>query len=423
MPDIMQVSQGLMVIPVQRYFQIGFRGGQFSGEKLEWLLSKGFKIIVDLWEEDVKDDLYLLAVQEAVSLGKIEVVNIPVEIGTAPSAKQVQRLTEVVSDSVKKPIYLHCQEGNETVDTQNGSLNWNGKPVKNDQTDQLTNSPGFSSEGSKNSTSSLSAEQNEPLTINQLRFYGLEKLGHPLIVTIFYQLLLVLLMENHPAMEPPHLLRKGHLMPAILKAIVSLDHKNLLKGTKIVKYLLACMPLPSTFFLDGRELVIFYPVIVLQCRVLGGFIPTALTWEEEEADTLGQAGAGKKRLTGPRQKGGKETVFPLQLMHLKEGSDPYLPKIECYEHNHLITKVEGDEGDSSYTDWQYSILWCSWRLNGPSKCPMFAVYSNLPALIIPDDARSNVWVSFDGKRRQQLSRVDCSNIHESAPTPNYFEDI
>ncbi|EEC67829.1 hypothetical protein OsI_35420 [Oryza sativa Indica Group] len=58
-----------------------------------------------------------------------------------------------------------------------------------------------------------------------------------------------------------------------------------------------------------------------------------------------------------------------------QGSDPYLPKIECYEHNHLITKI-------------------------------------------PDDARSNVWVSFDGKRRQQLSRVDCSNIHESAPTPN-----
>ncbi len=22
-----------------------------------------------------------------------------------------------------------------------------------------------------------------------------------------------------------------------------------------------------------------------------------------------------------------------------QGSDPYLPKIECYEHNHLITKV------------------------------------------------------------------------------------
>uniref|UniRef100_A0A0E0DEI8 DSP-PTPase phosphatase fused to NAD+ Kinase domain-containing protein n=1 Tax=Oryza meridionalis TaxID=40149 RepID=A0A0E0DEI8_9ORYZ len=133
MPDMIQVSQGLMVIPVQRYFQIGFRGVQ-----LEWLLSKGFKIIVDLWEEDVKDDLYLSAVQEAVSLGKIEVVNIPVEIGTAPSAKQVQRFTEVVSDSVKKPIYLHCQEGNgngrtsmmvsrwkQCWATQNGSLNGN----------------------------------------------------------------------------------------------------------------------------------------------------------------------------------------------------------------------------------------------------------------------------------------------------------
>ncbi|EEC67830.1 hypothetical protein OsI_35421 [Oryza sativa Indica Group] len=101
-------------------------GGQFSGEKLEWLLSKGFKIIVDLWEEDVKDDLYLLAVQEAVSLGKIEVVNIPVEIGTAPSAKQVQRLTEVVSDSVKKPIYLHCQEGNVASGITNGKPSSNG---------------------------------------------------------------------------------------------------------------------------------------------------------------------------------------------------------------------------------------------------------------------------------------------------------
>jgi hypothetical protein len=57
---------------------------------------------------------------------------------------------------------------------------------------------------------------------------------------------------------------------------------------------------------------------VSSCTCKGGFIPTALSWEEEEADTLGQAGAGRKRLTGPRQKGGKETGFPLQLMHLKE---------------------------------------------------------------------------------------------------------
>ncbi|KAG8089554.1 hypothetical protein GUJ93_ZPchr0011g27374 [Zizania palustris] len=143
-----------------------WRGGQVSEEGLAWLLSKGFKTIVDLREEDVKDDLYLSAIQEAVSLGKIEVVNMPVEIGTAPCAEQVQRFTEIVSDSVKKPIYLHSQEGisrtsamvsrwkqyvtrAQRLATQNRSLNGNGKPVKNDQTDQLTNSPGFFSEANE----------------------------------------------------------------------------------------------------------------------------------------------------------------------------------------------------------------------------------------------------------------------------------
>ena len=67
-----------------------WRVGQVSEEGLEWLLAEGFRTIVDLREEDVKDDLYFSAVQEAISSGKMEVVNMPVEIGTAPSAKQVQ---------------------------------------------------------------------------------------------------------------------------------------------------------------------------------------------------------------------------------------------------------------------------------------------------------------------------------------------
>uniref|UniRef100_A0A0E0MD95 DSP-PTPase phosphatase fused to NAD+ Kinase domain-containing protein n=1 Tax=Oryza punctata TaxID=4537 RepID=A0A0E0MD95_ORYPU len=151
-----------MQVALASYLVPGEAQGQFSEEQPEWLLSKGFKIIVDLQEEDVKNDLYLSAVQEAV-------VNIPVEIGTAHSAEQVQRFAEIVFDSAKKPIYLHSQEGNgrtsvkvsrwkqhvtcaERLATQNGSLNGNGKPVKNDQTEQLTNSPVFSSEGSKNST-------------------------------------------------------------------------------------------------------------------------------------------------------------------------------------------------------------------------------------------------------------------------------
>ncbi|GJN28696.1 hypothetical protein PR202_gb16853 [Eleusine coracana subsp. coracana] len=88
-----------------------WRGGQVSEEGLSWLLEKGFRTIIDLREEDVKDNLYLSAMQEAVSSGKVEVVNLPVEIGTAPSAEQVQQFAALVSDATKKPIYLHSQEG------------------------------------------------------------------------------------------------------------------------------------------------------------------------------------------------------------------------------------------------------------------------------------------------------------------------
>ncbi|WVY89495.1 hypothetical protein V8G54_035009 [Vigna mungo] len=71
------------------------------------------------------------------------------------------------------------------------------------------------------------------------------------------------------------------------------------------------------------------------------------------------------------------------------GSNPYLSKIECYEHDRLITKVL-----------------------------LFEL------LDIPDDARSNAWVSFDGKRRQQLSRGDSVRISMSQhplPTVNKFD--
>lgn len=43
---------------------------------------------------------------------------------------------------------------------------------------------------------------------------------------------------------------------------------------------------------------------------------------------------------------------------------------------------------------------------------------------IPEDARSNAWVSFDGKRRQQLSRGDSVRISMSQhplPTVNKFD--
>ncbi|KAL6868212.1 hypothetical protein ACP4OV_015057 [Aristida adscensionis] len=142
-----------------------WRGGQVSEEGLAWLLEKGFRTIVDLREEDVKDDLYLSAVKEAVSSGKIEVVNMPVEIGTAPSAEQVQQFAALVSDDTKKPIYLHSQEGVcrtsamvsrwkqyvtrlERLAIQNRSLNGNVK--LHSQADQHIGGSGSFTNGSKN---------------------------------------------------------------------------------------------------------------------------------------------------------------------------------------------------------------------------------------------------------------------------------
>ncbi|CAO2152791.1 unnamed protein product [Urochloa humidicola] len=146
-----------------------WRGGLVSEEGLAWLLERGFKTIVDLREEDVKDDLYLSAVQEAVSSGKIEVVNMPVEIGTAPSAEQVQQFAALVSDAGKKPIYLHSKEGvsrtnamvsrwkqyvtrSERLTVQNLSINCNGKPLANNKTEQHTGSPSSSINGTTNGT-------------------------------------------------------------------------------------------------------------------------------------------------------------------------------------------------------------------------------------------------------------------------------
>lgn len=88
-----------------------WRGGQVTDEGLDWLIEKKFKTIVDLREEAVKDEYYLCARKQAVSCGKIEVWNLPVEVGTAPSMEQVEQFSLLVSDPNRKPIYLHSQEG------------------------------------------------------------------------------------------------------------------------------------------------------------------------------------------------------------------------------------------------------------------------------------------------------------------------
>ncbi|XP_014502196.1 NAD kinase 2, chloroplastic isoform X1 [Vigna radiata var. radiata] len=86
-------------------------GGQVTEEGLKWLLNKGYKTIIDLREEDVKDSFYQAAVYDAISSGSIELVRIPVKDGTAPTMEQVERFASYVSNCSKRPIYLHSKEG------------------------------------------------------------------------------------------------------------------------------------------------------------------------------------------------------------------------------------------------------------------------------------------------------------------------
>lgn len=88
-----------------------WRGGQVTEEGLKWLIDKGFRTIVDLRAESVKDNFYQAAIDDAVGSGKVELIKLPVEIGTAPSMEQVEKFASLVSDPSRRPLYLHSKEG------------------------------------------------------------------------------------------------------------------------------------------------------------------------------------------------------------------------------------------------------------------------------------------------------------------------
>ncbi|XP_059630651.1 NAD kinase 2, chloroplastic-like [Cornus florida] len=88
-----------------------WKGGQVTEEGLGWLMEKGFKTIVDLRGEIVKDNFYQAALDGANLSRKVELVKLPVEVGAVPSMEQVQKFAALVLDSTKKPIYLHSKEG------------------------------------------------------------------------------------------------------------------------------------------------------------------------------------------------------------------------------------------------------------------------------------------------------------------------
>lgn len=131
------------------------------------------------------------------------------------------------------------------------------------------------------------------------------------------------------------------------------------------------------------------------------------------------------------------------------GSNPYLCKIECYERNRLITKVQADgvivatpTGSTAYSTAAGGsmvhpnvpcMLFTPICPHSLSFRPVILPDSALLELKVPDDARSNAWVSFDGKRRQQLSRGDsiriCMSQHplptinKSDQTDDWFQSL
>ncbi|XP_064996440.1 probable NAD kinase 2, chloroplastic isoform X2 [Musa acuminata AAA Group] len=148
-----------------------WRGGQVTDEGLAWLLEKGFKTIVDLREEVVKDEYYLTAIKKAVSQGKIELVNLPVEVGTAPLMEQVEQFAMLVGDPNRRPIYLHSREGvgrtsamvsrwrqyvtrSSVQSVSTHQLNLNGKPWKH-----------ATEEGSQKLQDSISSEYSEGISL------------------------------------------------------------------------------------------------------------------------------------------------------------------------------------------------------------------------------------------------------------------
>nr|DAD39720.1 TPA_asm: hypothetical protein HUJ06_014043 [Nelumbo nucifera] len=120
------------------------------------------------------------------------------------------------------------------------------------------------------------------------------------------------------------------------------------------------------------------------------------------------------------------------------GSSPYLSKIECYEHDRFITKVQGDgvivatpTGSTAYSTSAGGsmvhpnvpcMLFTPICPHSLSFRPVILPDSARIELKIPEDARSNnAWISFDGKRRQRLLRGDSVQIYMSKnplPTVN-----
>ncbi|XP_015057332.1 NAD kinase 2, chloroplastic-like [Solanum pennellii] len=510
-----------------------WRGGQVTEEGLRWLLERGFKTIIDLRAETIKDNFYEKVLDEAIFSGDIEVLKLPVEVGTTPSVQQVEKFAAMVSDVYSKPIYLHSREGvwrtsvmvskwrqymtlytPHIVPNANKNVASSGNPLCGSSGTQAVGSLPNSEENetltyegvyvtdhertlptrSNNKTSAgellrqipeareniqapkPSVDANMELiegnmctsSTGVVRVQSRKKAESSLAFTDPSTQPQMLKWKSRP--KTVLLLKKlGQELLEEAKEVASFlyyqEKMNVLVEPE-VHYIFARIPgfeFVQTFYSqdtsDLRERVDFVAclggdgVILHATRLFRGAIPpvvsfnlgslgflTSHTFEDYKKD-LRQVIRGDGTLVRvyitPRMRlqceifrNGKAMpgkVFDvLNEVVVDRGSNPYLSKIECYEHDRLITKVQADgvivatpTGSTAYSTAAGGSM-----VHPNVPCMLFTpicphTLSSRPVIFpdsaklelkIPDDARDNAWVSFDGKRRQELLRGDSVRI-------------
>eukprot|EP00250_Pteridium_aquilinum_P010001 c19082_g1_i1 orf=471-3578(+) len=88
-----------------------WRGGQLTDDGLQWLIDKGFKVIVDMRAEDSAHYLAKSAMAAAIASGKLKCISLPIDPGSNPTKDQVMEFAKLVADSSNAPLYLHSLKG------------------------------------------------------------------------------------------------------------------------------------------------------------------------------------------------------------------------------------------------------------------------------------------------------------------------
>ncbi|KAK6775541.1 hypothetical protein RDI58_026542 [Solanum bulbocastanum] len=524
-----------------------WRGGQVTEEGLRWLLERGFKTIIDLRAETIKDNFYEKVLDEAIFFGDIEVLKLPVEVGTTPSVQQVEKFAAMVSDVYRKPIYLHSREGVWRTSVMVSKWRqymtlYTPDIVPNANKDvPSSGNPFCGSSGTQEVGSLPNSEENETLT-----YEGVSATGHERTLptrsnnrTSAEELLRQIpearenieapkpsvdanmeLIEGNMCMSSTGVVRvqsrkkaessltftdpctqqqilSWKSTPKTVLLLKKLGQELLEEAKEVASFLyyqekmnvlvepevhdiFAQIPgfgFVQTFYSqdtsDLHERVDFVAclggdgVILHASKLFRGAIPpvvsfnlgslgflTSHTFKDYKKD-LRQVihGVGtldgvyitlRMRLQCEIFRNGKAIpgkVFDvLNEVVVDRGSNPYLSKIECYEHDRLITKVQADgvivatpTGSTAYSTAAGGSM-----VHPNVPCMLFTpicphTLSSRPVIFpdsaklelkIPEDARNNAWVSFDGKRRQELLRGDSVRICVSPhplPTVNKYD--